>query len=288
MNASIESRLERAGRTLDRASEEYRAGRGVAPVELGELRGDPGRSSILISLAAAVLTVAIVGAVLLTVREGGGGSVTVASSDGSPGADAVSATRAVSAMAVATDHTVETSTGVSRELVESWNYGSPDRWERLAPSEFGQSLGSSAPSGVSVRLYVGSETWSAIDGRWVAERAGEGSTPTPLILLNTLAGLDCHVDVAGQIVLWTSTDAVCDTGGSTGVPKLPIGTSVWAVEVDTQGRIAQVDAGVVLDLGHDTSVDGSTKVINRVGAPAETTTRFWYDNVPEVPGRPRE
>lgn len=73
----------------------------------------------------------------------------------------------------------------------------------------------------------------------------------------------------------------------TEVPKLPAGTSVWAIDVDGQGRIARVDAGMVLDIGAAATLHESTSAINRVRASAETTTVFWYANVAEVSEQPK-
>lgn len=306
MSTSLEARLERAGRTLDRASEQYRAERPLPGVRLPgvtlpavdrDVAGGPRRAPVLVSLAAAAMVVVMVGAVLVGGRHGGESS-TAASGDGGPVGDAVAATRAVPAMAVGTVTTVETEEGVDRALVESWNYGAPDRWEQLSPTEpaaaldgallDGALLDGAPPSGVTVRLHVGSESWGVADGRWVAEPDGQAVTPAPIRLLDTLARLDCHAEVTGELVVWSSVYAGCDAGGADRVPQLPVGSPVWVIARDAHGRITRVDRGTVLDLGPDANVDGSTRAINRVGASAETTTLFWYDGVPEVSGRPEE
>lgn len=287
MNMGLEDRLECAGRTLDRASAEYQAQQTEVLVGQGARNGRH-RVPRLLTASAAAAVVVMVGAVLIVTTGRRGDSSTAAAGADSPVAEAVAATRAAPTLAVGTVRTVERPDGALRELTEFWNYGAPDRWEQLSPSNPRATVDSIPPAGVTVRLYVGDETWQVDGGRWVAEPSGLAPVPAPVTLFDTLSELDCHRDVAGELVAWLSSNASCDQVDATGVPDLPAGTQVWAIDLNADGQLAQVDAGRVIDLGSAVKLDGSTRAINRVGAAAETTTLFWYDGVATVTGRPKE
>jgi hypothetical protein len=281
MRPTVEERLARAGRTLDAATD-ARVSMDPSPSGVHAAAGGASRKRQLSGAAAAVVAVVVIGVAVLAVRSG-------SDSDPATGAGrvsaAVDATRSAAAMAV--DLYGEWS--FAPDGAEGiWNYGAPDRWEQLAQSDQPR-VERNPPGGASVRLYVGDRTWTVSgEGGWQEELPSAAAQPDPLRMLDQLAGTDCAVDVDGQLVAWRSAEGVCP-GQDAGVPSdLPIGTWVWALILDENGRLREVRTGEVGDLGDDVQLDSQRDPLARVGALRGGSARFWYDNVSEVSAEPSE
>lgn len=280
MTPTVEERLARAGRTLDAATD-ARVSVDPSPSDVHAPSG-ASRKRQLSGAAAAVVALVVIGVAVLAVRSG-------SDSDPATGAGRVSAagdaTRSVAAMTV----DIHGAWSFAPEGAEGiWNYGAPDRWEQLAQSEQPR-LERNPPGGASVRLYVGDRTWTvSSEGGWQEESPPALTEPDPLRLLDQLAATDCAVEHDGQLVAWRSAEGMCP-GQDAGVPSdLPIGTWVWALILDENGRLREVRTGEVGDLGDDVQLEGQRDPLAGVGAPGGGSARFWYDNVSEVPGEPAE
>lgn len=282
MRPTVEERLARAGRTLDSATD----ARVSADPSPSDVHADAGagasRRRQLSGVAVAVVAVVVIGVAVLAVRSG-------ADSDPATGAGrvsaAVDATRSAAAMAV----DIHGDWSFAPDGAEAiWNHGAPDRWEQLAQSDQPR-LERNPPGGASVRLYVGDRTWTvSSEGRWQEELPPAVAQPDPIRMLDQIAATDCVVEHDGQLVAWRSAEGVCP-GQDTGAPSnLPIGTWVWALTLDENGRLREVRTGEVADLGDDVQLDGQRDPLARVGALRGGSARFWYDNVSEVTGEPAE
>lgn len=281
MSNSLEDRLERAGRTLDAASADHAAGTGpLGDVPAVSGVGQPRPAWRLAGVAALIAAVVVGGAVAAT-----RGSTTVTEpADGSRDhrqeiATAIARTRAAPAMTVVVHGDWPNG---SRFPHANWNYGAPDRWEQLAPTYPG-SIDIKPPTSVSVRLYIGAETWAAVDGRWEPEQPPHPADPVPIEMLDRIPALECtgmqqSIDDSDNriefLIAWTPPSGGCRTDDA-GVPvDLPVGTEVWLLDLDDAGRIEQVDAGVVVEV--DVSALGGFR------------SHFWYDDIPEVSERPAD
>jgi hypothetical protein len=274
MRPTVEERLARAGRTLDAATD-ARVSKDPSPSDVHAAAGES-RKRQLSGVAAAVVAVVVIGVAVLAVRSG-------SDSDPATGAGrlsaAVDSTRSAAAMTVG----IHGEWSFAPDGAEGiWNYGAPDRWEQLAQSDQPR-LERNPPGGASVRLYVGDRTWTVSDeGAWQEELPPASTEPDPLRMLDQIAATDCVVEHDGQLVAWRSAAGVCPDQ-ATGVPSdLPIGTWVWALILDDDGRLREVRTGEVGDLGDEVQLEAQGDPLARVGSLRGGSARFWYDQVPEV------
>jgi hypothetical protein len=280
MKPTVEERLARAGRTLDAATD-TRVSVDSSPSEAHAPAG-ASRKRQLSGAAAAVVAVAVIGVAVLAVRTG-------PDSDPATGAGrvsaAVDATRSVAAMTV----DIHGAWSFAPDGAEGiWNYGAPDRWEQLAQSDQPR-LERNPPGGASVRLYVGDRTWTVSgEGGWQEELPPAVDGPAPLRMLDQIAATDCAVEDDGQLVAWRSAAGVCPDQDAEVPTDLPIGTWVWALTLDDDGRLREVRTGEVGDLDDEVRLDGQRDPLARVGSLRGGSARFWYENVSEVSGEPAE
>lgn len=281
MRPTVEERLARAGRTLDAATD-ARVSVIPAPSDVHAAGAGASRRRQLSGAAAAVVAVVVIGVAVLAVRSGSDSAPTTGAGRVSA---AVDATRSADAMAV----DIHGAWSFAPDGAEGiWNYGAPDRWEQLAQSDQPR-LERNPPGGASVRLYVGDRSWTVSNkGGWQEESPPAVIQPDPIRMLDRLAATDCTVEHDGQLVVWRSVAGVCPDQDA-GVPwNLPIGTWVWALTLDENGRLREVRTGEVGDLGDEVQLEGQRDPLARVGSLRGGSARFWYDNVSEVSGEPAE
>ncbi|HKY15616.1 MAG TPA: hypothetical protein VJM33_11890 [Microthrixaceae bacterium] len=281
MKPTVEERLTRAGRTLDAAT----AALAMSDQPLNAAEPEAPTSGVrwLTGVAAAVLTVAVIGAAALALRGPGSDTEPAAGAEAQV-SSAVEATRSVSAMAVDIHGAWSFATDGADAI---WNYGAPDRWEQMAQSEQPR-LDRNPPGGVTIRLYVGDKTWTTEEGHWRAEVPARAVQPDPLTMLDELAAADCAVEEDGQLVAWNSGSDTCPSFDAGNPSDLPVGTWVWVLRVDDDGRLREVRSGETADFGDGVRLEGQSDPLARVGALPGSSARFWYDNIPEVSGEPAE
>lgn len=280
MRPTVEERLARAGRTLDAATH-ARVSEDPSHSDVHAVAG-ASRKRQLSGVAAAVVTVVVIGVAVLAARSG---------SDSDPATGpwrvsaAVDSTRSAAAMAV----DLHGEWSFAPDGAEGiWNYGAPDRWEQLAQSDQPR-LERNPPGGASVRLYVGDRTWTvSSEGAWQEELPPAVALPAPLRMLDQIAATDCAIDDDGQLVAWRSAAGACPDQDAEVPTDLPTGTWVWALILDDDGRLREVRTGEVADLGDAVQLDGQRDPLARVGSLRGGSARFWYDQVPEVSAEPSE
>ena len=286
MSYSVEERLERAGRTLDAASAHYMTGT-LRRIDTAPAPAPQRHSGRLAGVTAAMLAAVIVGGVVVANLGSNPDPNPLTGVAGSrdPIAAAVATTRATTALAV----DVRGSWRGAPDGAEAiWNYGAPDRWEQMEQNTVPR-IELSPPGGSSIRLYVGSETWREVEGRWSREVPAHRDPAAPLEMLERLTATDCHGESDGQLIGWSVPSGECGPVGSALPVGLPPGSEVWVVRLDDSGRIAEIRSGEVLDLGDDVNLADSPDPLVLAGAVGRgVAARFWYDNVPEVSGRPVE
>ena len=286
MSYSVEERLERAGRTLDAASARYttRTTRRDDPAPVPARQRHPRRlAGVTAAMVGTVVAVVVVVANLGSTADPD--PLAGVPGSGDPIAAAVATTRAAEALAV----DVRGSWRGAPDGAEAiWNYGAPDRWEQMEQSPLPR-IELSPPGGSSIRLYVGSETWRGVEGRWSREVPAHRDPAAPLDMLQRLTATDCRGESDGQLIGWSVPSGECGPVGSALPVGLLPGSEVWVVRLDDSGRIAEIRSGEVLDLGDDVNLADSPDPLVLAGAVGRgVAARFWYDNVPEVSGRPVE
>lgn len=305
MTTDLEQRLIRAGRVLDAACEEYisqAASQADSDRTYTPARGrSRRRAQLAVSLAVAGAVAVILGGVRL-LADGGRESHVETPADAphtppvkplatvavtTPVQAAVEATRAAPSMAVEFSRRP-----ASGNLTEVWNYSAPDRWELLDPGAQEQP-GENPPAGTSVRLYVGEESWSVEDGRWVPDPPGHRKTRAPQTLFDALHQLDCHQWLDGAVIAWESSTAPCSAALDT--PEgMPPGAELWIVWFDDEGRFWQTNSYTKVDpddydpAEYATLGDADTPDDVLPGAVLAAKARFWYEGVAEVGDKPAD
>lgn len=280
MRPTVEERLARAGQTLDDATAARAASAHAGDGGPVGSRGSGARW--VTGVVAASVAVLVIG-VAVVVASGSGPKPEPAAGAAAKVSDAVDATRSVSAMAVDV-HGAWSFAPDGADFI--WDFGAPDRWEQMSQSDQPR-IERNPPGGATVRLYVGDKTWGTEAGRWRAETPPHSEQPAPVTMLDQIAATDCAVEEGGQLVAWNSRSGSCPTDAN--MPStLPVGTWVWAIILDDDGRFDEVRSGEVVDLGTDVHLENSPDPLTRVSAVHGGAARFWYDNVPEVSGEPKE
>jgi len=76
------------------------------------------------------------------------------------------------------------------------------------------------------------------------------------------------------MIAWTPPSGGCRTDDAGAPVDLPVGTEEWFLDLDDAGRIKQIGAGVVVEVG-----------VSTLGG---FRSHFWYDDIPEVSERPAD